>query len=348
MNDRLLSRTPENETHILKSWRWLLVFGLLACVGAALVIPFPLEGRLWGELFDLAHAPVFFLGLLACVGFLDPSAIGLPDRFAALVRMTGDRILLMSFVLAAVGGLGEYLQRFVGRSSSWSDVAANTIGLTAAVCWIAARSVRGVWGSMLKLAAVVLLIAVSIRPMLEAWDCVQQRNSFPLLASFERTREPHSWIQRSATMERSQEWSSAGQWSARIQLPPSKWPGVAMAWFERDWRGFHELTLDMHNPNDEPLDVVVKIFDRQHAETGFETQDRFHHIVTLAPGLTQHVRIDLAEVENAPVGRRMNMEEIWLLEFFCAKTPARERVLFLDNIRLASNGNQQNATDHSR
>ena len=53
----------------------ILVIGGLGLL-TGLVFPFPMNGRYWNTVFDLAHAPAFFLIFLLVAGFLAPASIG--------------------------------------------------------------------------------------------------------------------------------------------------------------------------------------------------------------------------------------------------------------------------------
>ena len=169
--------------------RLLLVAGLLVVVSGTLVFPFPMKGRLWANLFDLAHAPVFFVALLCFVGMFDPSAVGMPAKYKTVVPMTFRRVLLVAGVLMTVGILCEYLQKFAARSPSFGDVLANSSGILAAVFWIWSRRLQGVVRNLVVLAAMSVLIAVSVPTVFQLWDCAQQIRSFPVIGSFERPLE---------------------------------------------------------------------------------------------------------------------------------------------------------------
>jgi len=311
----------------------LLAVALLCAVLFGLVFPFSFEGRLSGEVFDLAHAPVFAAALLCLVGFFDPRAIGLSERFATILPMSLRRVAIITVLLTLLGMTGEYLQKFAGRSPSWGDIIANSIGLAAALAWITSRLVTGLHRRWLALAAVGLLVIVSIRPLTEAWDCIQQIRSFPLLASFERSRELGSWATYKSNIERSTEWASDGEYSLKAHLPAGRYPGFAMVWFNHDWSDYDALQLDLMNPNAEPLPVVIKLFDEHHTKSGFDHHDRFHKDVLLPPGESMAVRIALADVESAPEKRTMKMKRIWAIEIFSPDV-REKRELFVDHVRL--------------
>lgn len=313
--------------------RVFLALGLLALVLGTLVFPFPMRGRLWGDIFDLAHAPVFCLALICLVGFLDPAAAGLPSRYQTIVPMTLVRAGLITLVLMAAGMIGEYLQRFAGRNPSWGDVAANTAGLTAGLFWVASRATTGSKRTLLSVIPFVILICVSVNPALEALDSVARIRQFPLIASFERRRELGNWGTHGATMSRSGEWSTDGRSSLNVTLQPGEYPGVAMLWLEQTWSGFRQFHMDVRNPEPRPLQLIIKLQDQQHSETGFAYEDRFHQQFTIPAEDTLHVAIDLAKVRTAPAEREMNMDQINMIDVYGVDVQ-QPTVFQIDNLKL--------------
>lgn len=313
--------------------RALMAVGLLATVAFGLVFPFPFEGRLSGQIFDLAHAPVFCVALLCLVGFCDPPAVGLPRRFTTILPMKIGRVVAITVAVLIAGIVGEYSQKFAGRNASWGDVAANSAGLLAALGWIASQAVAGVRRKILVLAALSLLVAVSVNPLRNIWDSIQQIRSFPMLSSFERSRSTGSWAGYRADLERSTEWSSHGDYSLKATLSPDENSGVAMVWFKRDWRDLTSLHLDLMNPNDEPLTLIVKVLDEYHTRNGFQHSDRFTRRYVVTPGDTANVKINMADIEAAPVSRKMNLKWVWAIEIFSPDVKV-SKVFFVDNVRL--------------
>lgn len=313
--------------------RTLLAVALLACVGGALVFPFPMQGRLWGDIFDLAHAPVFCLSLIFLVGFFDPAAVGAPSRFATILPMTRHRVSLVTLVLMTVGLVGEFLQQFANRNPSWADVFANSAGLLAGCVWIYSVSMRGIRRTLLAGAALGILILVNTNPALEAWDGIQQAQNFPVLASFERSRELGNWHPHGAAISRTTDWSSDGDTSLCVKMQPSEFPGVAMVWLEPDWTNFRTLQFDVRNPNEKPLSVIVKVQDKQHSETGFQHKDRFHQSITVAPHSETSVTVDLTDVQNAPAQRQMNMQQINMIDLYSPNL-LEPTAFLLDHLRL--------------
>ncbi len=326
------SATAEKPRQILVR-RLLLVAGVVVFVALGLVLPIPLDGRLWGNLFDLAHAPVFCAMLLGVVGAFDPLAIGLPNRLPTVVAMTRPRVLSTAAVLMGVGGVGEFLQKFAGRSPDLSDVAANGAGLFAGLIWIASRTKSGWLRFWLVMVFGFILLAASFNPVLEAWDTMQQDQTFPMLASFERSRETGAWLPHNATIERSASWSADGQYSAKITLTGGEYPGVVMDWFPADWRGYRSLKMEFYNSGDSELQLIVKLFDAPHEQTGFAPDDRFHRSVVLPPESHVSVEILLSDVKDSPASRQMQLSEMSTIEIF-SPVPQPARIFFLDHLRL--------------
>lgn len=307
--------------------------GLLLLVGGTLVFPFPMKGRMWGDLFDLAHAPVFCLALICLVGFCDPPAIGLPSRFATIIPMTVAQVVAVTIVLMTVGLVGEFLQKFAGRNPSWGDVLANSAGLLAGLCWVASRKSSGIGRKLLSLATPGILLAVSVEPGLDAWDSIEGSRAFPLLASFERPREVGNWLPHQSTMTRTNEWATHGDYSLKLDLHPSQYPGVAMLWMETDWNEYRLLEFDLHNPGATDLNLVVKIQDEQNQLNGGDYHDRFQQEVILKAATTTHMVFDLAKVKAAPADREMNLQQVHSVDIFSPNTTAPVSFL-IDDVRL--------------
>lgn len=328
--------TPSSDVNDRKALllrRVAIAAGLLLSVSFALVFPWPTEGRLWGEIFDLAHAPVFCGVLLLIVGLCDPPAVGISEKHPVLFAMTPGRITLLVVMLVGFGAVAEVLQKLVGRSASFGDIAANSVGLLVGLCWIGRCRRRGQRGRVLILTALGLLAAVSVSPLLDAWDCVQQIRSFPVLASFERPREFRNWRAHRADLSRSDEWATDGHFCAKLELRPEQYPGMLMTWFERDWSGQQAFLVDFRNPGTVDLEIIIKLHDEKHAQDGFQDDDRYHESVVIPAGQEVAVRIPLDEVRNAPARRTMNLNRMWTIDFFAIQL-AQPAILLVDAVRL--------------
>jgi hypothetical protein len=301
----------------------------------ALVYPFPWSGRPSSELFNLAHAPSFFAAFTLLAGLLDPVSIGLPESWYKILPMSGGRLLVLASLLFMIGAVCEVMQGFVGRLPSVSDLLANVSGLFAGLCWSLSRiRIDQASRSGLPILAAGLLIVPSCSPILEMHDCYLQHQEFPLLSSFERTRELHTWYAHEATLDTSVIWATHGAKSLRVRgLTGTKFPGANFSEPVANWQSFSALELDVFNPGGTPLTLRITVSDEAHANSGYAHTDRFADSVELPPGKHVPVRIKLADVQSAPESRQMDLSQINSLNLF-VQSPESDFELMIDNVRL--------------
>jgi len=166
-----------------------------------------------------------------------------------------------------------------------------------------------------------------------AFDDYNIWQDFPVLASFEHKDELRRWANgQNVRMRRVETMASSGQYSAAIDFTTDQYSRVTMQYFYRDWRGFSALTADVYNP-DEPVYLMIKVYDRQHTEKGYyDFNDRYNGSRLLEHGWNE-IRVPMRDIEHSPAGRLMELGQIYGLEFFLMKQP-KPRTLFIDNIRL--------------
>ena len=326
--------TATGTTH--RQWlRWIVVALVASTLPLVLLFPFSQTGRHWSELFNLAHAPSFFLAFLFAAGLLDPSCVGFRDSWPRIVRMNLARLILLASVLLVLGGICEVLQQFVGRSTSLSDMLANGCGLIAGLFWCVGRVVNGrskkIFTSVMTAA---LLVVPSWSPAFELRECVFQHGEFPLLASFERPRELNAWHPHEASIEQSTVWSSIGSTSMQVKgIAGTKHPGASFLGLISDWHEFSVLELDVFNPEDRPLTLRISIFDAHHSASGYLPEDRYARIEELAAGEVTHIRIELNDVKKAPADRTMDLNHLENLNVFVVR-PETDFAFMVDNVRL--------------
>ena len=310
--------------------RILLAAGLLITVGLA--VPFPLRGRIWSSVFNLAHAPAFWFVVVLIAGVLHPEAIGLPSRFKPVQRLTCRRLITICFLGMLLGVAGEAVQKVVGRSASLGDVAANTCGITAGGLWVAGYLLPR-WMIVCRLATPVILIAASYDPVMEINEAMCQQSEFPLIASFERRRELKAWVPQKVELLQVTEWSTDGSRSMRVIPHSSESAGVIAQWVPANWEGYDSLHIDLHNSGSNERQLILKIADRQHTRTGYEPNDRFEQEIALPPLETVHVNVSLDDVAKAPATRQIDLSHIAILQLFSVN--GEDAGPFeIDNIRL--------------
>ncbi len=315
--------------------RWLVVACVAGSLSSVLLFPFSQTGRHWSELFNLAHAPSFFLAFLFAAAIMDPASIGLPGSWPRILRMGLARLLILASVLLVVGALCEILQQFVGRSTSLSDILCNGCGLIAGMFWCLGRlAIHKTMRTAASLMSVSLLLIPSWSPAFELLECRKQKLEFPLLASFERQRELNAWKAHEATIEQSTTWHSDGTASMQVNgLAGTKHPGASFLGLISDWHQFAALELDVFNPGEKPLSLRISIFDRHHYTSSHDPADRFGRAIELPAGEATHIHIELADVKHAPADRLMDISQLECMNLFIVR-PKTDIAFLVDNVRL--------------
>ena len=312
--------------------RILLLFAAL--VMALLLIPVPVITRQGAALMDLAHAPLF--GLVTLVAFFQLPPVLRSVRAAIAIGVT----------LTVASGIIELAQELTGRASSWADLWANVLGVTAALCVALAReSTSARRRGLLTASAVAALVVASVPGSITYWDAWRQKRELPMIASFEDRFELSRWRFQSADGALAREHVTAGDLSLRVDLHAGKYPGALMIWTPYDWRGAVRkasgaspgsstpaaaLVFDVWLSEGPSLDVMIKILDLYHSYR--DRNDRYE-LPTRVPAGTHRVRIPLDEIANAPATRQMDLSQIRVLQFY-VEWLDQPRTLFIDNIHL--------------
>jgi len=298
-----------------------------------LILPLPMDGRGWSNVFDLAHAPSFLGMFLIVARILDPATLGLRSR--SLSSRSALQLVALAVGLGLLGVAAELAQDLVGRNPSAIDVLANCAGLFAGLLLCLSRSIR-FWGLRVALQAFSALTVLmpSISPLLELHECLLQQREFPLLASFERPRELNIWNPHAAVVSLSNDWSTHGRQSMKIEATAgSRYPGATLFEPIQDWSAFDSVELDLRNPGSRTLEVGISITDEQHPESGYAASDRFQDKFNVAPDSILTVQIDLSEVAAAPKDRQLLLHRIRAVNVFLLEKAPGE-VLYVDHLRL--------------
>jgi hypothetical protein len=305
------------------SSRWLA----LAAVAVAVVIAVftPDHGshlRSVRHFHNFLHVPG--LGLVAVL-----LLAAFPAR-AGVASGRRARLLLAVFgATVAVGVLVELLQALAGRGASAEDIVRDAAGAAAVVLVVASSGPAVRTGARWFLRGVaVLLVAAFALPMIAALlEERRARGQFPVLADFGRAVE----LERFEWIHSTPDWSDpgAGRRGVRVTLWPERYPGFALEYFPRDWRGYRHFVFTATNPSAEPLPVTLRVEDMRHNQ---RYSDRFNARYVLAPGRNE-IRVPLAAVELAPAGRAMDLSRIHRVIIFSANLRA-PRELIVESLRL--------------
>lgn len=323
---------PEQPGIPVQRFVFVLAAGFLLLAG--LIFPFPMSGRHWNAIFNIAHAPSFLLLFLVIAGILDPKSIGFRPEATVILALSPRRLALLSGTLFLAGVAGELVQKFVDRHPSVEDIVANCAGLLAGMLYCLSLQVREQQYRLgLKALALASIACPCIVPLQELVECYRQRSEFPLLASFERPAELAAWAPHGAILTCDKTWSSQGLQSMCLESNRERDPGAVMIWPVPKWSDYSTLQFELFNPQSQPMVVGVTISDAQHALHLWEPSDRFNMNFELLPLEVRTVAIKLLEVERSPVSRKMDMTHVSNLNIFVQNPPLGSK-LFVDSIQL--------------
>jgi VanZ family protein len=276
----------------------IAVLLLILALGALLVpLPVPVSLAPWRalvqDLENFGHPLAF--ALLGAVTFIAARA--------AFPAPAWRAPLLAVLVGLLLGALTEWLQTLIGRDGSWEDIWGDMLGCVAAVSWMAARPAGGLRRPLPALALRALSIALAVTAIAPlCWTAA---------AYVARAQEaPTFWRHDSPLLQRFSHVQQ-GRFPALVVHEP---PG--------DWSGFRTLVVEVTNPQLRPVEMGLRVHDRDHDET---YADRFNALLRLSPGLVK-IRIPLDRVRLGPRGRQMQMQRIRGVAVFVASPESLENL----------------------
>lgn len=297
----------------------------------------PRDTRLWQELFNAGHVPLF--GVLSLV------LLGLARALLPRVDRTAWLPYLIAFAGSLIIGATAELLQIVGpRDSDPVDLLRDATG---ALAFLGVRATldgrlstglagRGRWVvPCIRLASVLLLGATFLPVVWWGWAYVGRDRAFPVLCDFgsawsrgfvdargvrlQSSGPPASWRTLDEQRVGKLEFSASGY----------AYPGVGLDEPYPDWSAHRSLKFRVFSENPEPLPLHLRINDREHDQ---RYADRFNREVRILPGANQFV-IPLSEVRDAPATREMDMTQIRQVILF-ADHPAKPFTIYLEGFWL--------------
>jgi VanZ family protein len=279
-------------------------------------------------------AILFFLSLVVFAKFHEPTRfahtlqkLAHPVTFGAIALLfltllrrekpRGFGPYVAAFVLTVLCGAGtEVAQAFVVRDPSLLDVLRDALGAGTALAAFAtlvpgadARG-RGAWRVMGALFAFVGF-ATMVAPMSISLAAYAHRDlSFPTLleacSSLDRYFLSGSGADVKVVPSTGATTSPCGS-ALRVEFGTAPYAGMSIDEPYPDWRTAHTLVVDLRNPGDYDLSLVLRVHDRAHIH---QFQDRFNREFNLRAHERLEIAIPIEEIEHAPAGRLMDLSQI--------------------------------------
>ncbi|MFK5925874.1 MAG: VanZ family protein [Desulfuromusa sp.] len=236
-------------------------------------------------------------------------------------------VVILAFVL---GGLTELIQSQIGREAAWQDLGNDLVGAAVGVVFFAeSRKTVSTWQLKFLQVPILFIALWSLFPVGKILvDDVIAWRQFPLLSGFETPFEKTRWS-GSARRKINHEIHFAGNSSLKIKFTTQRYSGGGLKDFPRDWSAYRAVSLQVFNPDPEPMQLYYRIHDQQHNNT---YSDRFNTSFDLTPGWN-HLEVSLAKVAQAPKNRSLDLTHIAGMGLFVGKLN-HPRILYLDEVKL--------------
>lgn len=271
------------------------------------------------QLYGFAHLAFFMLMALGLSRLPDLAQRPFIQQF----------FLIMSAVLL-VGGIIEVIQPYFGRTASWRDLGIDLLGGLLGIMFLAParRCLRQGHLACGQIAVAGIAVIVFYGTIVTLWDMRQASRQFPVLGDFEARLETRRW----SSGEIDKGIARHGERSLRVSLGTRKYEGTTLKRSFGDWRGYSTFAFSIYNPDPDDLPITVSIRDEEHFRRGGEYNDRFNRVFTIEAGWND-VYIPIADIENAPSARKLELDHLSEVVIFTVDPPA-PRVMYLDYVRL--------------
>jgi len=271
----------------------LILFVLVAALLLFVQLPIPptYAGR---TIENAGHTPLFLVGTLFVLAILRHD-----------FRLHGFALYALAALIGTGAGvLSEVIQKPMQRDPSWEDVLADSVGVVLALALYAIFDRRTAFRGSARITALLIVagcVTAYLAPVVTMVHAYVHRNGqFPVLADF------HSSIE-SAWLVGYGAHRTIRNGVLDVEFEADPFPGISFYEPVRDWRGFKTLVIEVENPDEAPLHLVVRVHDIGHSKA---YADRFNRVFNLAPGERRTLEVALEDVERAPRNRLMNMTQI--------------------------------------
>lgn len=298
----------------------LMIMLAIACPFFFVGGPSAVSPLLFNHLWNLGHI-VFFGGATLLI-----------LQFISLASWRAWLVLSVSVFL--VGVSIEFLQKFVGRESSWDDVLHNLCGVWFALFWGQRLNVNRWMALSLRVVSLALITPSFWFTFTTAVTDFHMRAQFPMINSFETDAELQQVValQALVTKQQVKAYATEGNFSLAVTFGKEKYSGIRWVGPYGDWSHYHYFAVDIYNAEKDAFGVTLKVADFQHDLGRNSLNDRLNRRITLTPGWN-FVRIPIDDIRHAPAGRVMQMDKISGLQLI-TKNLDRVRLVYLDNLRL--------------
>ena len=309
--------------HFSRPVKLLIAAGCIAVVILAHVMTLGEVAPLYRSIRDSLHAPGFALFTGVAIVLLRAPA----GSWWAYLRV-------MLLVLA-VAVIAESSQTFTGRDASFTDFKADLLGIGSVTLLFVAMDRNLIKRTVVSLALILPAVAgiamCFMTPLRLGAAVLEQSTRVPVLLNFDPAWETRLinggslYVQKVDASLISPDMSGL---AGRIRLDDASERSFEFSPYS-DWRGYTEFTFIAASGNNGPMQLSIRIHDREHNS---QFSDRFTKTLAISPDPTLY-RLPLDEIRKTPSGRLMDLGQIESVVFFTGRSEDSD-VLILDNVQL--------------
>ncbi|WP_405229986.1 hypothetical protein [Lentisalinibacter sediminis] len=233
------------------------------------------------------------------------------------------------------GPAGELAQWLTGKEFSLRDIGQDALGAAAAVCLMIGRHgwrqgrLRAERGRAVMAGGGFLLVVVLAPVVWWTWVLAGRASAAPVIADFEGAWET-ALITAGERVSTPAGWPAPGDYVLRVETPARKYAGVQFRDPYPHWGGATALRFVASTGDGESHQLTLRIHDERHDN---RFADRFNRTFPIGPEPREFC-IPMNDIENAPEGRRMDLNAIAEMTAFLIDTDGTE-VFLLDRMRLS-------------
>jgi VanZ family protein len=243
------------------------------------------------------------------------------------------QIFWILIITLCFGLIVEFIQAGINRTPDIGDLARNFMGSFIALLFFAPKK-NGVDFYKLCVSKFILIIIIlfQIVPVINLIrDEQNAKIEFPILSGFESKLELTRW-QGDSEFILSNKIKTLGESSLKIFLNTSKYSGISLKYFPKNWSTYNILSYKIYNPQNDFLKLTCRIHDKKHIESEQVYSDRFNRTYTIFKGWNT-MEINLNDVRNAPFKRKMDMNNIYGFGIFVI-SQKETKTIYLDDVIL--------------
>lgn len=301
----------------------------IALLLALLFVPITIQqNEFVRTLEDACHGPIFAL-VAICTLYL----LGATSR-TSINRYTH------AFVLAVAAGVAAEITQRVFTTTHYAqlkdvitDAAGAIAGLSLHAYTQRARLPR--LRRQLAILAGLMVLWIAAPVLWSGMFYLKRDSQVPLLVTWENRRGWHFITAGGASATLAvvpSPWAVTPEERALYVSPDDtrRWAGITLEEPFSDWTSYRTLLVTVINPNEQALELTLRIDDSQHNQ---EYEDRFNRLLHINPEQRVKQAISLSEIRDAPATRQLALNEISKLVLF-EDTEQSARAFYLSEIRL--------------